>query len=148
MLKRKEKLNISFYFALPYIAKGLGVELDFSNIICGYNANQVFDYDEYVAIEHIIEQHKDDFSCGVDIYKLFNDIRPRLLDEHKVNNLDINDVYFIPYPNIGEGRDILRVVTLPNSKDILTMYPGRKICGYFDDKELEDEDYMTLKRKK
>ena len=88
-----------------------------------YNNNQLIDYDEYVAVEHIIDRHSNDFSIGIDIYKLFNEISSKLIDEYRVEGLKFNDTYDIPYPNVGYNKHILRVYVIPNTKNILTMYP-------------------------
>ena len=136
-------------FLKLYIMKKLNVFFkDDNEVTFSYNNNQLFDYDECVAVEHIIERHKDDFSNDIDVYRLFNDIKSRLVSNYKINNLSINDIYHIPYPNIGNGCDILRVVTLPNSKDILTMFPISSSRIYIDDDYLEDSSYISSKRTK
>lgn len=104
---------------------------EYSNLY-NYNNLQTIDYDEFVAIEHILERHEKEFSSDIDIYKLFNDIKTKLTPETQKQKLVVNDVYDIPYQNIGNGIHILRVVTLPNSKDILTMFP------LYDDEEIEE----------
>ena len=105
-----------------------------------YNATQIMNYDELSAVEHIIERHKDEFADNINLYKLFSEVS---LDEkyHK-RNITFNNIYDIPYPNIGENIDTLRVITLPNSKDILTMYP------LYNEAERLDEQEFTLKRRK
>ena len=37
--------------------------------------------------------------------------------------LALNDIYDIPYKNIGGDMDILRVIVLPNTCNIVNMYP-------------------------
>ena len=63
----------------------------------------------------------------------------------KINKLVVNDVYIIPYENIGrKGEPYLKVVTLPNTKDIITMYPV--LCKYDEYYDM-DEDIKTLSKK-
>ena len=105
-----------------------------------YNALQIINYDEYSAIEHIIERHKDEFTKGIDLYKLFKSVV--IDDKYYVRNITFNNIYDIPYENIGENTNILRVITLPNSKKILTMYP------LYDKTESVEETETKLKRRK
>ena len=49
---------------------------------------------------------------------------------------------------ICNGCDILRVVTLPNSKDILTMFPISSSRIYIYDDCLEDSSYISSKKTK
>ena len=48
----------------------------------------------------------------------------------------------------GEGCHILRVVTLPNSKDILTMFPLNQINYNLEDDSLDFAKGPILQRKK
>jgi len=105
------------------LMKKLNIYFKNNNIQMNYNNNQTVDYDEYLAIEHVLERHKDDFSSDVDIYALFNEIKDLLNEDNKVLSLQVNDMYNIPYPNISSNSNTLRVITLPNSKQILTMFP-------------------------
>ena len=56
--------------------------------------NQILDYDEYSAIEHVLEGHDLDsdgtiFNPNIDIYKLFNDIQNKLTPKNKVSLLKL-----------------------------------------------------------
>ena len=111
------------YFNIPYEEKEYG-----------YTMNQILDYDEYSAIEHVLEGHDLDsdgtiFNPNIDIYKLFNDI------------------YIIHYPNIGiNNQEYLRVVTLPNTKNILTMYPINNKYDVIDDDYMEEIEHTKVKK--
>ena len=132
-----------------YMMKELNIFFDKETKIgMNYNNYQAVDYDEFVAIEHIIDGHKEEFSTGIDVYRLFNDIRGKLTDEYKFINLSVNDIYYMPYENIGDDCHILCVVTLPNSKNILTMYPLTKANCSLDDDSLINNTGMVLQRKK
>lgn len=114
------------YDLLLYLSKKLNIffDFDYSEIKYTYTLEQFLDYDEYCAIEHILERHSEEFSADVDIYKLFIDVSEDLVEENKVKKLSFNDIYLIKKDNIGaDGENNLFVVTLPNTKDIITMYP-------------------------
>lgn len=98
-----------------------------------YREKQAIDYKKAEAIIHIINHHQlGDFSEGkfpeaMDIEKLYDEIVPQLTDENRTT-LDVMDRYFIDYPNAGysstgEICNRIGVVTLPGTKEILTMYP-------------------------
>lgn len=122
----KTTLSILLYLGINF---NVFFNIDYKNTSYGYTALQLLDYDEYVAIDHIMDRHVDGentslFNPDVDVHKLFNDIKSSLTLDNRINKSIFNDIYSIYYPNIGiDGRNYLRVVTLPNSLDILTMYP-------------------------
>lgn len=124
---------INMYFNIPY-----------EEIEYGYTINQILDYDEYVALDHILDGHDlgsdgTIFNPNIDIYKLFNDIQKQLTPKNKINKLIFNDIYIIYYPNIGiNNQNYLRVVTLPNTKNILTMYPISNKNDIIDDDYIEE----------
>ena len=118
-------------------------DINYYDLKYNYSINQILDYDEYIAIEHILERHcnseeKSNFNKNIDIFKLFNNIKNMLNEEYKINKLQFNDYYLIPYEIIGsKGENYLLVVTLPNTKDIITMYP---VFNQYDDCE-EEKNY-------
>ena len=122
-------------------------DYDYDNILMTYRNEQILDYSEDRAIEHIIERHfeginKSNFNKDLDPYQLFIEAKSMLARENKLKQLSFNDIYIIPYSNIGEyDEEYLKVVTLPNSKNIITMYP--LITGI----DLEDEDTLETKKK-
>lgn len=122
----KTTLTISLYLGINF---NVFFDIDYVNASYGYTCMQLLDYDEYAAIEHILDRHTYSgdaslFNCDIDVYRLFNDIKSELILSNRVNKFIFNDIYSIYYPNIGyDGNDYLRVITLPNSLDILTMYP-------------------------
>ena len=79
----------------------------------------------------------------INIYKLFDDIKDRLTEECRIRTFTINDVYDIPYPNIGKSSNILRVVTLPNTTQILTMFPLEQ-----SEHNLTDDELFTVPKKR
>lgn len=123
IIKLYEKLDIK---GVIYLCNLLNIGLkDVKKISYtdSYFTNQILDYDCFVALEYILDI-KDKFNPNIDIYKLFNTIKNSLIDEYKIYKLSLYDIYIIPYENIGNEREkYLKVLTLPNSKDILYMYP-------------------------
>lgn len=101
-----------------------------------YLESQVIEYRSEDAIRHIKAHHQvrkktaSNFSKTIDIETLFDDIKLQMVDENMVYE-DIFDIYEIDYPNAGYDQDDqlvhkIRVVAIPNTKDIITMYPSGK----------------------
>lgn len=116
------------------IAKKIGGQLPKRNRT--YLENQVIEYRRNEAIEHIKTNHRNgqgtmsNFSRTIDIEKLFNEIQLQMVDDNMVYE-DIFDIYVIDYPNAGYNLENelvhqIRVVTIPGTKDIITMYPSKR----------------------
>ena len=101
-----------------------------------YTERQIIEYREDDALDHIINHHQliieevGNFAKQIDIPTLFTDIKYQLTEENMVNE-DIADIYEVDYPNAGYDLDgtlvhKIRVVCLPTTKNILTMYPSSK----------------------
>lgn len=122
----KQNIDVNYNFII-YLSKELNVffDVDYEKMNYNYSMNQLLDYDEYCAIEHIVDRHvKNDFNKKVDVYKLFNVVKDYLSEENKINKLNFNDLYLLRLDNIGaNGENYLLVITLPHSKNIITMYP-------------------------
>jgi hypothetical protein len=114
-----------------------------------YSDKQSVIYDETSALTHITINHtnhscKNNFNDKVDLFSLFYSIKDKLTDETNTPSLVVNDVYHIDYPNIGDnGENILRVITLPGTKDIITMFPVMSKRDNIDNTEEESMDYGT-----
>ena len=98
-----------------------------------YTEKQILNYDEELAINHIFNKHVDNdfssrFSETIDVRELFNNIGDKLDQKYKYGSYDM-DLYIIPYPRIGYSPvhnkmiNELEVITLPDSKQILSMFP-------------------------
>ena len=98
-----------------------------------YFSRQILAYDKDAAIEHIRERHMTSdtesyFSSEINLKDLYEYAQSQLSDSN-VQYEFVSDLYQIPYPNVGydlNGNIIsnIRVVTLPGTKDIITMYPS------------------------
>jgi len=147
----KQNIEIN-YDLIIFLGKELNVyfDVDYETMKYNYSMNQLLNYDENCAIEHIVKRHvKNGFNKKVDVYKLFNDVKDYLSDENKLNKLNFNDLYLLRMDNIGaHNENYLLVVTLPHSKDIITMYPvmdKKSIIKYLDKDEKEREKTLFKK---
>ena len=116
-----------------------------------YSAKQVYSYSIDEAINHIISHHVIDSRMSQ-----FNDMDIRRIYEEVYKKINVReavpDTYFdkhiFYYKDIGisvpegyeetESINQLQVITLPGTKDILTMYPRKGTDAYLDEKELPD----------
>ena len=98
-----------------------------------YVERQIISYDKEFAITHINSRHKDGydgktlFTTDKSTRELYDYIQTQMTEDNMIYE-DIMDTYSIEYPNIGttyEGQPLnhIRVVAIPGTKDIITMYP-------------------------
>ena len=98
-----------------------------------YVERQIISYDKEFAITHINSRHKDGydgktlFTTDKSTRELYDYIQTQMTEDNMIYE-DIMDTYSIEYPNIGttyEGQSLnhIRVVAIPGTKDIITMYP-------------------------
>lgn len=111
--------------------RNISVDRDYT-----YRELQIINYSKKRAIEHIQKEHvnnpnqnKTNFHKNINIEELFEDIKTYLTEDNLCFG-DIFDIYEIDYPNIGENIHKCCVVTVPNTKDIITMYPENNTRGY------------------
>lgn len=135
MLKNKMDIDIT---ALAYIYDQL--DSSFKELIGSFNIDysiiQNFAYSEDSALGHIITRHSDrkqyplktKFKQTIDITKLFYYIKGLLEVEserkkYKIERLEFNDMYVIPFESVGEKENNIIVITRPKTTNIVTMYP-------------------------
>ena len=100
-----------------------------------YMEKQIVDYDTEKAIQHIYNNHRNgnnedsQFSFDVDIRKLFDDVKNEMISDNRVND-NVLDIYEVDRPECGyangEILNRVRVVVVPGTTDIVTMYPVNK----------------------
>ena len=113
---------------LIYLSKELNIILDkkyYGNL--NYVRNQILHYDKSSVRLHINSNQSKGYSYllnpDVDINLLIDMVGPLLNEENYIYN-NLFDIYVIPFKNIGfRGENYLAVQTLPNSKDIIKLYP-------------------------
>lgn len=137
-------------YVIMDVTKKLNVILDtdYNNIHYNYSMDQLLDYDDYLGLDHVMHRHGEnpnrDFNEDIDVPLLFNSIKRQLKPEYIIKSFNYNDLYVIDYPNAGKhGENYIKVVTLPNTKDIITMYPVATKYEFSD----EIEEDLTNKEK-
>ena len=80
-----------------------------------YGNSQAISYDEFEAIEYILDKHSKDFNPDVDLVRLFTEIKQYLTDKYKINRFSTSDIYDIPCENVSSESDTIRVLTLQNT---------------------------------
>ena len=125
-----------------------------------YSARQVHSYSKDAAIKHILSHHvmnsrMSQFNDS-DIKRIYEDVFAKL----NVNNAipdSYFDKYIFYYKDIGitvcesedeevESINQLQVITLPGTKEILTMYPRKGSDAFLDEKDLPDNKQKRLSR--
>lgn len=134
----------------------------------GYLGTQYKKYSKDLAVEHIKEKHVENgknenmvqstsheeptyfFEKNQDIKELLEQIETRIITAKKEPILDIVDIYYFKSENIGKYQDrytdIIKVVTIKNTNQIITMFPIEKRTSINIINDLiEPEEYRTNK---
>ena len=128
----KENLRESLALEM-FLRKKIGLPMPNVQKEYSYKINQIIEYDEALAIEHI-NRHKynsDSKECvfceDFPIEELYYKLRNMLPIEEKKLFSNILNAYVIKYDKCGycDGKIVnyIRVVTLLDSNDIITMFP-------------------------
>ena len=144
-----EAMNLGYYFKdeiIIFLSKKSNIFFDVKyrkKTYYGYTVNQILEYDKSRALEHIIERHGGcDFNRRIYIRKLFSDVKEYLVKENKLNFINFNNQYIIPFKDIGNKNEkFLEIVTIPNTKHIITMFP---LCSLY---EAENNDFDEFVKK-
>ena len=118
-----------------------------------YSGKQVYSYDKDKAIHHIIDHHVVDSRMSefndVDIRRIYNEVYKKLCIANAVPDTYF-DKHVIYYKDIGmsipnkdedssEVINQLEVITLPCTKDILTMYPRKGTDAFLDETDKPEQ---------
>ena len=121
-----------------------------------YIENLLNDYNYQGVIKHINKHKEMDetkinhtiFNENIDLEELYKYVILNINDDNFTSN-NFNDVYTIEYKNIGYSKTkelhYIRVVTIPNSKKIVTMYPYDNKMLY-KNKKIEKNKIKTKSR--
>ena len=116
-----------------------------------YVGKQIINYSEKEAVAHVFYRHvlNKGFKDGVDLKKLFVDVKD-MLNKDKLCVVSAFDVYRLDINNLGDDKNktynTLEVICLPNTSNILTMYPNT--CSNIENDELDINNNDFKKEKK
>lgn len=150
-----------------YLKKALGIPIKFKKgSRSDYVKEQILNYDEQKFEEHINvhivnENNESDdthskYKENINLKYLIECVKEGLKTSKKANVEDIFEIHYFYIPNIGvyknETCNYLKVLIVPNTLDIITMYPDRNIeyeynmlkCDY--DKLYKKENQKILSR--
>ena len=138
------KMTINIKIIEKYVLKELNMDFEAQ----GYTSNQIKEYSEEKALEHIKKKHYfnsqiSKFDDSVEIDELYYYFK----DKIDLNNRSCDgcfDIYSFDYKNIGTINnknigDNITVVCLANTNKIITMYPSLK--------QTVVEDFLDIERK-
>lgn len=157
--KKSVKLNQNLERINIYLKYKLGLLNEEDIIISNYFYSQLTNYDCNYALSHIKGKHNCEpmyenskYNNNISISDLYDCVK-LIINNENPTFYDISDVYLIEFNYIvgnanGKDTNIVEVTTLPNTKNILSMYPTGKnfpisIKAY---KEKEKPKINELKR--
>lgn len=160
-----EEVKKNFNIQKLYLEKKLNCldsEIDFYKM--DYKELQIIEYSEKKAIEHIINRHTvvkknilpyNVFEKEIDVKQLFFQVKELLMDDLLLYNDLVFDIYYFKYPlsiNVtekpGTNYKYLKVITILDTKNIITMYPVFSQNRVLKVNSLEKaEDNLSLKTK-
>ena len=159
--------NHSILITELYLKKALGIPVNWNKgSRSDYLKEQILNYSEQNFINHINihitnEENESDethskYKENTDLKYLIKCVKEGLKTSKKANVEDIFEIHYFYVPNIGvyknEMCNFLKVLIVPNTSNIITMYPDRNIeyeynaleCDY--DKLYKKEAQRTLSR--
>lgn len=134
----------------------MGIDMKFMEHRDEYMKNQIRNYNEEKTLEHIKEHLKENndktiFNEDVNIEYLFEAVKNNIYKSKKANINEILEVHYYTIHKIGHDKDgnscdNIKVVVIPNTNKILSMYPCNKSKNNYDN--ILECDYSKLFNKK
>jgi len=116
-----------------------------------YIARQLDNYNRSLALGHIYRRHKDDFNKNINIEELFDELSINIKN-YSIDNLKCFDVYRVPMVGVGNQNNnytgVLTVVCIPNSTNILTMYPDQSLPSIVEELDVKENFDKKTKTKR
>lgn len=138
LYEKKAMKSYSVSISELVMKKQLGLEIKLKKgSRCDYIRGQILDYSTKETISHLdkhINPTEDNISCfneGIDIKYLFDVVRYNLDSTKKVNTEEVMDIYYFGISNIGTFKgeicNFIKVIVVPNTKNIISMYPTNNV---------------------
>ena len=138
--------------------KQLGLEVNLKKgSRCDYIKEQIFDYNEDAAFEHISEhkynkEEKCRFNDNINLNYLFDLIRNNIDNTKKVNTEEILEIHYFGVSNIGYIENnicnFIKVVVIPNTNKIIRMYPTDEVdSNHITNIEIDYDKLLMRKNK-
>ena len=136
--KRDSINNTSLSIAEIIMKKALGKNIvDKNRENCDYIMSQVLEYRLDEAIDHIKERsvetdkNRSYYVENINLNYLFDIVKNNLNSKNKVNTIELLEIHYIGISNVGYHNNtpcnFIKVVTMPNTTNILTMYPTNDV---------------------
>lgn len=136
LIKNKNISNYSLLIAELVMKKQIGMEVDFKRgTRSDYVKEQIVNYNEDKTIQHIKkhstqeDQNKNHsrFKENINIQYLLECIKNDLPNNKKLNIIDVLEVHCFSVPAVGYDVNsicnYIKVVTIPNTTNVITVYP-------------------------
>lgn len=123
----QEQSYIGTRITSVYLKSRLGIEQDVDDSF-SYVEKQMIEYSEEKSKQHILEhrrQSNSNFNEEIDFDSLY-EYTKTMLTEDNICYGDFLDVYEIDYENIANNMNRYRVIAIPHTNNIITMYPIEK----------------------
>ena len=136
--KRETINNNSLSIAEIIMKKALGKNINNKNREnCDYIMSQALEYRENEAIDQIKERsvetdkNRSYYVENINLNYLFDIVKNNLNSKNKVNTIELLEIHYIGISNVGYHNNtpcnFIKIVTIPNTTNILTMYPTNDV---------------------
>ena len=158
------KKNINSYsvsISELVMKKQLGIDIKVKkDAKCDYIRSQIFNYSTSLAFSHIKEGHLNEnsdrlskYNENIDLDYLFDLIRNNLSNGKKVNTEEMLEIYYFGISNIGNVNgatsNFIKVVVVPNTSNIITMYPVNSVdFNYISNVDVDYDKLFSKKEEK
>lgn len=139
LIYEKKPMNAySISISETVMKKQLGLEIKLKKgSRCDYIRGQILSYSTEEAIAHLdkhinkTEENISYFNEGINIRYLFDIVRQNIDNTKKANTEEIMEIYYFGIGNIGSLNNtpcnFIKVVVIPNTKNIISMYPTNNV---------------------
>jgi len=136
----------------------MGIDMKFTEDRDEYIKNQIRNYDEEKTFEHlkhhtVLNGKKSVFANNINLNYLYEIIKENINNSQKANVKEILEVHYFLIRNIGKTNygyncDYIKVIVIPNTNKIISMYPVEQSKGSKDNILICDYDKLFNREQK